>query len=297
MYNNLLKLAIILFISIFINGCSTVSDKLNIEDLVNKTEEFFFGESINEDEESIISETNNIALDSKNDSSEKEEVFPEIVTVPEVMPEFPEIDKNFFEGEVSLSDNLEDDGRKSKNFIPEETENAGKEIISINQKTILAIIDLSATIRLKVRSLLAFSDPPTDPKAQKISFQDNSNQEDIAFKLNKIAIIQFPNNSIRPDKTAEEVLNEIVKVYKSNNLKLIGHASRSGGNKSNARKVNMEISYARANTIKEILIEKGFLNSQITIEGRGDIEPLSDNTDSLNNAAADRRVEIFFITE
>mgnify|MGYP007000182988 CR=1 len=62
MYNNFLKLAIILFICIFINGCSTVSDKLNIEDLVNKTEEFFFGESLNEEEESIISETDNIAL-------------------------------------------------------------------------------------------------------------------------------------------------------------------------------------------------------------------------------------------
>ena len=59
----------------------------------------------------------------------------------------------------------------------------------------------------------------------------------------------------------------------------------------------MEISFARAKKIRSILIEKGFMEEQIFIEGKGDLETTSDNTDENYVAAADRRVEVFYITD
>ena len=72
-------------------------------------------------------------------------------------------------------------------------------------------------------------------------------------QLTKIAIIQFPNNSVSPDDSANEVLNKIVNKYKGSKLKLVGHASKTGSNSINGKRINMEISFSRAEKIKEIL--------------------------------------------
>ena len=60
----------------------------------------------------------------------------------------------------------------------------------------------------------------------------------------------------------------------------------------------MDISFDRAETIKTMLIEIGFSKDNITIEARGDLEPLQKKEESeIYGEAANRRVEIFFITE
>ena len=78
---------------------------------------------------------------------------------------------------------------------------------------------------------------------------------------------------------------------------LLGHASKLGGDTNEGKKINMEISFARAAKIKEMLIEKGFSEDNLIIEGRGDLEPLQDGNLKDYGEAANRRVEIFFITE
>ena len=78
----------------------------------------------------------------------------------------------------------------------------------------------------------------------------------------------------------------------------IGHSSSLGSDTSLGKKINMEISFSRAETIKKMLIEIGFSKNDITIEGRGDLEPLQNQEGSeIYGEAANRRVEIFFITE
>ena len=166
-----------------------------------------------------------------------------------------------------------------------------------NNQIAKSISNIAYRMRLKVRSLLAYSDPPTDYKEKKVS-QGQIDAENITISQdNKLAIIQFPNNSIIPDSSAEEVLSEIYRLYKNSNLLLLGHASNLGGDTYAGKKINMEISFARAGKIKQMLIEKGFSEDNLSIEGRGDLEPLQDGNLKNYSEAANRRVEIFFITE
>ena len=54
--------------------------------------------------------------------------------------------------------------------------------------------------------MLLGSDPPVDEQQPII---DSSSTDNI--KITKVAIIQFPDNSIIPDNSADKVLEEIVK--------------------------------------------------------------------------------------
>ena len=58
----------------------------------------------------------------------------------------------------------------------------------------------------------------------------------------------------------------------------------------------MEISIARADTIKNIFINKGFPANRLITSGKGDLEPLQ-NESEIYGEAANRRVEIFFISK
>ena len=100
-----------------------------------------------------------------------------------------------------------------------------------------------------------------------------------------------------PDESAYNVIQEIAKLYKSKKIKLVGHASRSGTNSSQEKSINMEISFSRANKIKNLLVKEGFLEENILVEGKGDLEPTTELSDNNYNEAADRRVEVFYITE
>jgi len=58
----------------------------------------------------------------------------------------------------------------------------------------------------------------------------------------------------------------------------------------------MEISIARADAIKKIFINKGFPDNRILTSGKGDLEPLQ-NESEIYGEAINRRVEIFFISK
>ena len=122
-------------------------------------------------------------------------------------------------------------------------------------------------------------------------------EKDIVELGDKKAIIQFPDNSVIPDQSAYEVIEQIIKIIGiDENIKLIGHASRSGSNNTIGKRKNMEISIARADAIKNIFINKGFPANRMTTSGKGDLEPLQ-NESEIYGEAVNRRVEIFFISK
>ena len=111
----------------------------------------------------------------------------------------------------------------------------------------------------------------------------------------KVAIIQFPNNAIIPDNSADKVLEEIVKFKDEKKLRLVGHASKTGSETIEGKRINMEISISRAQTIKNMLINKGFDGNNIDVLGKGDLEPLKEEAEEFGEAV-NRRVEVFFIS-
>ena len=102
-------------------------------------------------------------------------------------------------------------------------------------------------------------------------------------------------NSIIPDNSADKVLEEIVKFKDEKKLRLVGHASKTGSETIEGKRINMEISISRAQTIKNMLINKGFDGNNIEVFGKGDLEPLQKESEEFGEAV-NRRVEVFFIS-
>ena len=265
-------------------GCSSFSDKLDIAGVIDSTENWLFGEESNT--EAGTEETGEI---SKNEEVDLEEVFPDIADIPQDRPDFEELDQNFFQ---------ENELTKTKNSsVPEEDnilinkEKESLENLSAEKKNILAVLKIRENIRLNIVKLLINSDPLVDNTTALIK------KKEIIETGEKKAIIQFPENSFIPDQSSYEVIEEVIKIIGiDKDIKLIGHASRSGNDTTIGKRKNMEISIARADAIKKIFINKGFPDNRILTSGKGDLEPLQ-NESEIYGEAINRRVEIFFISK
>ena len=277
----------LIILSFFMISCSTMND-WDVSKIIDKTERWLFDEEDNSDEKEVnIDEFNDKEVTEKK--VEVEEVFPDINDVPQIKPEFEEIDENFFESE-------------SKEIEINEPDNNNVEVSQINQKdnikiedelkkkNIFAVLEVRKNIRFKLAKMLLASDPPVDEQ-QPIIIESSSNDN---IKITKVAIIQFPNNSIIPDNSADKVLEEIVK-FKDKKLRLVGHSSKTGSETIEGKRINMEISISRAQTIKNMLINKGFDGNNIEVFGKGDLEPLKEEAEEFGEAV-NRRVEVFFIS-
>ncbi|WP_188462985.1 PorP/SprF family type IX secretion system membrane protein [Marivirga lumbricoides] len=89
----------------------------------------------------------------------------------------------------------------------------------------------------------------------------------------------------------EKVINEVTKVLQENpdlNVLIVGHASSPG-----STSINQKISEERAENIANILISNGISSSRITIVGRGESEPIEDNSTEYG-ASENRRVQLIF---
>ena len=269
-------------------SCSTMND-WDVSKIIDKTERWLFDDAVdNSDEKQVdIDEFNGKEL--SEEIVEVEEVFPDINDVPQIKPEFEEIDENFFESE-------------SKEIESSESDDISVEVSQINQKdniriqdklknrNISAVLDVRKNIRFKLAKMLLASDPPVDQQEPII---DNSSIDSI--KKTKVAIIQFPDNSIIPDNSADKVLEEIVKFKDEKKIRLVGHASKTGSETVEGKRINMEISISRAQTIKNMLINKGFDGNNIEVFGKGDLEPLQEDAEKFGEAV-NRRVEVFFVS-
>ena len=280
----LFKIIIYTFLLSYVSGCSTFSDKIDLAGIIDSTENWLFKEGDSKGEEVSDIITAETVLE------KEEEVFPDISEIPQERQEYDELEKEFFETEKSVKEN-------SGDFTEEKIANDeilaldNDKIATVEENNIFAVSSIPKNIRLKLVKLLIESDPPVDNNMPVIS-------EDIAVNEigTKVAIIQFPDDSVTPDESASNVINELVNNHKSKKIKLVGHASRTGSNTTNGKRYNMEISYSRAETIKKILIKKGFPPENIKTSGKGDLEPLEDEAVQYGEAV-NRRVEIFFISK
>ena len=268
-------------------SCSTMND-WDVSKIIDKTESWLFETEDNSD-------VKEVSIDDFNDNEfneekvEVQEVFPDINDVPQIKPEFDEIDDTFFESE-------------SKETESNEAGDNTVEVSQINQKGIIevkdelkknnisAVLEVRKNIRFKLAKMLLASDPPVDEQKPVIDSISSVN-----IKITKVAIIQFPDNSVIPDNSADKVLEEIVKFKDEKKLRLVGHASKTGSETIEGKRINMEISISRAQTIKNMLINKGFDGNNIEVFGKGDLEPLQEEAEEFGEAV-NRRVEVFFIS-
>ena len=276
-----------IILSLFMISCSTMND-WDVSKIIDKTERWLFDEEDNSDEKEVnIDEFNDKEVTEKK--VEVEEVFPDINDVPQIKPEFEEIDENFFESESKESESNEPNNNNVEVSQINQKDNIKIED-ELKKKNIFAVLEVRKNIRFKLAKMLLASDPPVDeqqPIVIESSFNDN-------IKITKVAIIQFPNNSIIPDNSADKVLEQIVK-FKDKKLRLVGHSSKTGSETIEGKRINMEISISRAQTIKNMLINKGFDGNNIEVLGKGDLEPLKEEAEEFGEAV-NRRVEVFFIS-
>ena len=277
----------LIILSHFMISCSTMND-WEVSKIIDKTERWLFDEEDNSDEKEVnIDEFNDKEVTEKK--VEVEEVFPDINDVPQIKPEFEEIDENFFESESKESEINEPDNNNVEVSQINQRDNIQIED-ELKKKNIFAVLEVRKNIRFKLSKMLLASDPPVDEQ-QPIIIESSSNDN---IKITKVAIIQFPNNSIIPDNSADKVLEQIVE-FKGKKLRLVGHSSKTGSETIEGKRTNMEISISRAQTIKNMLINKGFDGNNIEVLGKGDLEPLKEEAEEFGEAV-NRRVEVFFIS-
>ena len=277
----------LIILSFFMISCSTMND-WDVSKIIDKTERWLFDVEGNSDEKVVdIDDFNDKEVTEKQ--VEVEEVFPDINDVPQIKPEFEEIDENFFESESKESEINEPDNNNVEVSQINQKDNIKIED-ELKKKNIFAVLEVRKNIRFKLAKMLLASDPPVDEQ-QPIIVEKSSNDN---IKMTKVAIIQFPNNSIIPDNSADKVLEQIVK-FKDKKLRLVGHSSKTGSETIEGKRINMEISISRAQTIKNMLINKGFDGNNIEVLGKGDLEPLKEEAEEFGEAV-NRRVEVFFIS-
>ena len=278
-----------LFLLFSLNSCSTISDTIDLAGIVDKTENFLFGNEEEEKQEEDLESNNSVS-----NEVELEEDKLDIDDIPTERPEFSEIEKDFFEGEKGLLVEVEDaDDTSDADDSVKEVRLEQNTALASEQKNIEVISKISQNVRMRVKRLLLNSDPPTTNDGNILSYQNEKDKKPLSYKNDdKIAVFFFPNNSIVPDSKAENVVKEIVKFYGESPLILVGHASSLGGESPQGKKINMELSFARAEAIKNMLINKGFPSDNITVLGKGDLEP-SAEPNSNNADSDDRRVEVF----
>lgn len=276
-----------IILSLFMISCSTMND-WDVSKIIDKTERWLFDVEDNSDQKEVnIDEFNDKEVTEKK--VEVEEVFPDINDVPQIKPEFEEIDENFFESENKESESNEPNNNNVEVSQINQKDNIKTED-ELKKKNIFAVLEVRKNIRFKLAKMLLASDPPVDEQ-QPIIIESSSNDN---IKITKVAIIQFPNNSIIPDNSADKVLEQIVK-FKDKKLRLVGHSSKTGSETIEGKRINMEISISRAQTIKNMLINKGFDGNNIEVLGKGDLEPLKEEAEEFGEAV-NRRVEVFFIS-
>ena len=104
-----------------------------------------------------------------------------------------------------------------------------------------------------------------------IAYFETAKSEPINFKFNEAAMV---------------ILKKLMDKYADIMVLIVGHADNVGSSSS-----NMTLSKHRANTIKEMMVNKGISASRIKVEGKGDTQPAATN-DTEEGRALNRRAEI-----
>jgi len=103
----------------------------------------------------------------------------------------------------------------------------------------------------------------------------------------------FDFNSAAVNQKTALYLDDLAKALNDNRelqIKLVGHTDNIGN-----EKFNLKLSQYRAQTMKDYLVSKGVAAARISVEGKGMMEPLNDNSTDAKRAL-NRRVELTIIT-
>ena len=99
--------------------------------------------------------------------------------------------------------------------------------------------------------------------------------------------IQFDTGSARIKPASYEILERNMEaLQKAEHITIVGHTDDRGNDAS-----NMKLSEARAASVKNYYVEKGISDSKMTTEGRGETQPIADNSTEAGRAE-NRRIEI-----
>jgi len=101
-------------------------------------------------------------------------------------------------------------------------------------------------------------------------------------------LIEFENNSAEIVPESYDIMQKyadfLIK-YTSYSAKIVGYTDSKGSSK-----YNQNLSEKRANRIKEMLIQKGVDRSKVSATGKGEANPIADNT-TAEGRAKNRRIE------
>ena len=106
--------------------------------------------------------------------------------------------------------------------------------------------------------------------------------ENMLFDFNKYTI-KFSNNNVL------DRLTEIIKDNKKYNIQIVGYTDNVG-----EIEYNQNLSEKRSETIFNILVQKGVNSERMSFVGKGEENPVAENTTDINRNK-NRRVEIIFI--
>ena len=104
----------------------------------------------------------------------------------------------------------------------------------------------------------------------------------------------FEFNSTKLNEETKHYLDDLTRALIDNpdlRIQLIGHTDNIG-----SEKFNLKLSFYRAQQLKEYLVEKGVVESRISVDGKGLKEPLNNNSSDADRAL-NRRVELTILYE
>ncbi|MDE2613268.1 MAG: OmpA family protein [Burkholderiales bacterium] len=117
-----------------------------------------------------------------------------------------------------------------------------------------------------------------------------SRTADNQLKVNVPSDVSFDSGSAAIKPPLRSVLDPFAESLRNDpnaRLDIIGHTDNTGSDA-----VNNPLSLARARSVRDYLVERGVAASRIEVSGRGEREPVADNSTEAGRAR-NRRVEIY----
>jgi outer membrane protein OmpA-like peptidoglycan-associated protein len=102
--------------------------------------------------------------------------------------------------------------------------------------------------------------------------------------------VNFKSGSAEITEDSYLILTEVVdqlKAFPDAKFLIVGHTDSQGNDKK-----NMKLSLARANSVKDFLIENGIEGSRLTTDGKGETKPIASNR-TREGRAKNRRIEFY----
>jgi outer membrane protein OmpA-like peptidoglycan-associated protein len=114
-------------------------------------------------------------------------------------------------------------------------------------------------------------------------------QKDGALKVNVPGAVSFTSGSATLSPAVYPTLDKIATTlneYPQTTVNVVGHADSSG-----SMEANRELARRRAAAVGDYLAQRGVARDRITIESRGELEPIAENVTEAGRAQ-NRRVEL-----